>query len=305
MIAYKEALGYCAASYEYYLWKLDEYCCLHYPDETNLTKELVNSWAIARAGESINTLNRRLAAVREFGRYLKSVGVSAYVLPSKMTGPQKRFTPHIFTDAELKSFFYGTDNFERSVRDPLYHYIVPVIFRLIYCCGLRPNEGRLIKTEDMDINTGKIHIRESKRHKDRLVMMTDALLRLCQSYIYVLKQYVPKSEYLFPDIDGKPHSAQWLEYQFRKCWKIAKIEHRQRSQPRVYDFRHTFATKRLHDWMDQKEDLFFWLPYLCAYMGHSHFSSTAYYIHLLPERLTSSPAINWKVFSDLMPEVPV
>jgi integrase len=46
-----------------------------------------------------------------------------------------------------------------------------------------------------------------------------------------------------------------------------------------------------------------WLPYLSAYMGHSEFSSTAYYIHLLPERLVKASTIEWARFSELIPEV--
>ena len=38
-------------------------------------------------------------------------------------------------------------------------------------------------------------------------------------------------------------------------------------------------------------------------MGHTHFSDTAYYIHLLPENLIRSSAIDWSHFSDLIPEV--
>lgn len=40
-----------------------------------------------------------------------------------------------------------------------------------------------------------------------------------------------------------------------------------------------------------------------TYMGHTNFSDTAYYIHLLPENLIRSSAIDWAHFSDLIPEV--
>lgn len=305
MLDYKEALGYSSSSYEYFLLKFDEFCCENYPKETFLLKEIVFDWAIAKKGESINTLNRRVAVIREFGRYLNSIGIPAYVFPAKMTGAQKQYTPHIFTDSELKSFFYGADHYEKSAWHPMNTYIVPVIFRLIYCCGLRPQEGRLIRTKDIDTNSGKLFIRESKGHKDRIVMLTHELIQLCQSYLQVRELHGVDSEYLFPDNAGHVHGHQWLEYQFQKCWKIAGVQSFTNPPPRVYDFRHTFATKRLCNWMDQKEDLYFWLPYLSVYMGHANFSATAYYIHLLPERLKGSPAIDWKAFADLLPEVPV
>lgn len=44
----------------------------------------------------------------------------------------------------------------------------------------------------------------------------------------------------------------------------------------------------------EKADLNAMLPYLSAYMGHSNFSDTAYYIHLMPENLLASAAVDWK-----------
>ena len=36
------------------------------------------------------------------------------------------------------------------------------------------------------------------------------------------------------------------------------------------------------------------LPYLRAYMGHEKFEDTAYYIHILPDRLLKSPGVDWE-----------
>ena len=45
------------------------------------------------------------------------------------------------------------------------------------------------------------------------------------------------------------------------------------------------------------------LPFLREYMGHSHLSETAYYIHILPENIIKSSAIDWDKFNDMFPEV--
>ena len=39
--------------------------------------------------------------------------------------------------------------------------------------------------------------------------------------------------------------------------------------------------------------------YLSTYMGHVSLEETLYYIHLLPERLKSSPGIDWKMLNDI------
>ena len=304
MMDYKAALGYCPSNYRIVLLQFDRHCSSNYPNEINLTKEIVNTWAVLREGESMAYLNVRLTAVRQLGKYLQSIGMPAYVAPLKMTARQKKYTPHIFTESELKAFFHGADKFTDRL-SPYNRYIVPVIFRLIYCCGLRPQEGRLIKMEDIDINSGKLFIRNSKQYKDRVVVLTDELIQLCKSYMRVREQFGFGGDYLFSNNSGGAFSPRWLINKFKKCWKIAGVNELPNPKPRIYDFRHTYATNRLYEWMEQKEDINAFLPYLSAYMGHAKLSDTAYYIHLLPERLTSSKTINWKSFADLLPEVPL
>ena len=304
MMEHKEALGFSASSYAC-LRGFDDYCQARFPDETNLTEELVLSWARKRENETVNTLNRRLAAMREFARYLISTGDQAYIYPQKMSPSPTRHIPHIFTDSELSKFFRSADSLSGIPGDALYQYVVPVMFRVIYCCGLRPAEGRLIKTRDMNLDTGKLHIRESKRHKDRAVMLSDDVRGLCNAYSVILKRTVRESDYFFPDRHGRPHGMDWLARQFRKCWNLSGMPPLCGSKPRTYDFRHTFATRWLQDCLDRNDDLHNMLPYLSAYMGHSSFSSTFYYIHLIPDRLKASPAIDWQMLSSLIPEVPL
>ena len=162
MLKYKGSLGFSASSCLACLRGFDYYCQPKFSNEHELTKELVMSWARKRETETINGLNRRLAAIREFVRYLLSVGGQAYVYPQKMSSSQTLYVPHIFTDFELSMFFKGADYFDELPDDALYQYIVPVIFRVIYCCGLRPNEGRLIKAKDINLDTGKLYISENR-----------------------------------------------------------------------------------------------------------------------------------------------
>jgi len=223
MIVYKKTLGYSESTYRWYLCDFDRFCAKIFPNESELTQMIVMDWCRKRDSESINSLNRRLAAIREFGRYLRSIGVSAYVMPPKMTALQTRHVPHIFTECELLSFFYGADNLGKVANDPLRSYIVPVIFRLIYCCGLRPGEGLRIKTEDIDLNSGRLFIRASKRHKDRVVMLSEDVLRLCVAYDKIRNRICSSNEYFFPSKRGNAHDMQWLTRYFKKCWKIAGI----------------------------------------------------------------------------------
>ena len=59
----------------------------------------------------------------------------------------------------------------------------------------------------------------------------------------------------------------------------------------------------LHKWIDEGRNLYAMLPYLRAYMGHERLDDTAYYIHILPERLLSSPGVDWDRMDRIIPEV--
>ena len=67
-----------------------------------------------------------------------------------------------------------------------------------------------------------------------------------------------------------------------------------------YDLRHNFATRTLHKWIEQGLDINEYIPYLSTYMGHASFSSTFYYIHLLPEKLS---LMNFTNCNGIIPEV--
>ena len=303
-IRYKEALGYSRSSYAKFLIHFDHFCLSTFPEETSLTKELLMQWARLRSNENANGLKRRMVALREFGKYLNAVGIEAYVIPSEMIGNFKPFFPYLFTDEGLSAFFAAADDMTPHKLSPYRQYIVPVIFRLLYCCGLRPNEVRLIRCADIDLQTGSIYIQDTKVHKDRTVVMSPDMLSLCNKYDARMRTVRKNRDYFFPHPDGTAYSACWVQNQFWKCWENAGIPHfRGTTTPRVYDFRHNYATRILMNWLEEGRDLYTWLPYLSAYMGHSTFSSTAYYIHLLPERLVKTSAIEWARFSDLLPEV--
>ena len=72
---------------------------------------------------------------------------------------------------------------------------------------------------------------------------------------------------------------------------------------RVYDLRHRFATAILNKWLNEGTDINARLPYLKTYMGHTNIESTAYYIHILPENISQSPAIDWNKMGEIFPRV--
>lgn len=148
-----------------FLQNFDRYCMEHFPEAEILTEEIALGWCAA--GKEFKKSAYRANAIREFGRYLAAVGKNAYVLPREFFPSKRAELPHLFTDEELIRFFDAADHFPHYARSPLAEYIVPVVFRLQYACGLRPQEARLLCRADFDFRKNTVYISESKWCKDR------------------------------------------------------------------------------------------------------------------------------------------
>jgi site-specific recombinase XerD len=307
MLAYRESMGLSRQPYEDTLKKFDRFCSKNYPALETLTQEVVLAWLETELLPEHNGSKIKVNSIRAFSRHLISVGREAYMLPTNFVSTKTSFVPYILSDTELSAFFHATDSVKPTRARPFAHEVAPVLFRLIYTCGLRPNEGRLLKRSNINFDTGEILITHNKQKKERVVVMSDDMLALCNNYDKRWKVFAGDSEFFFPRIDGKAYGNQQFIRLFKKYWKKANPQVDTSSLPKVrpYDLRHRYASAILHQWLEEKRDLYAMLPYLRAYMGHEHFSSTAYYIHLLPERLVKSSGIDWDSFEGLIPEVSV
>jgi len=301
----KHALGYPYIDSERLIFNFDRFCSEYYPNETTITEEMGLHWATMRESEGKKGLCTRVGVVREFARFMSREGYDAYLIPNDLgKTPSTRYQPHIFTDTELTRIFEASDRLAPSRRDPTCHLVAPVLLRLLYACGLRPSEGRLIKRENIDLAQGVLMIPESKGHKDRVIVMDSSMTELCGKYDAIMRMMKPDSEYFFPSNRKRPtFDHHWVAHVLWRCWELAEIGNYSGNKPRPYDFRHTFATKNLYRWLKEGRNLDNCLPYLSAYMGHAHFEHTAYYIHLVPEYFPQMAQMDLGKFAELLPEV--
>lgn len=235
-----------------------------------------------------------LSVIRELAKYMNSVGEQAYLLPLQLTKKSGRHIPYIYSKEDLSKLFKEIDSLQPSLRAPTKHLVVSVIFRLIYCCGLRPVEARRLRREDVNLFDGTVNILESKGHKDRIVVLSEDMLELCRNYDLRVEKIYPHRKYFFqsPSVRGDGmYSMEWIIPTFRRFLQTAGISGYGEVRPRLYDLRHTFATHRLYQWVKEGKDINACLAYLSGYMGHSNLESTAYYIHLLPTLYTDLPEL--------------
>ena len=298
----KRALGYVYSSGERYLKNFDSFCTEYYPSESTLTKGLALKWAEVRETESVNGCLCRITPIRELAKYMNSMGMDSYVVPLHLLPRATRYIPHLYSSDELSSIFSVLDQLQPRNISPIRHIVAPVMFRMIYCCGLRPKEGRDILRSDVDLKTGRIFIQETKGHKDRVVVLSADMINLCQQYDKKIGAVLPKRQYFFPNSGGSAYSYRGQRDIYCQCLEKTNILF-PGNQPRIYDLRHTFATNVLFRWMKEGKDVNACLPYLSAYLGHEQFSDTAYYIHLVPQYFSQISDMCLSKHSHLIPEI--
>lgn len=302
MLSFKESIGRKRGTYEAHLRGL-----VVYLDEKEICgnmlslKDDILPWCVRRDTESASGHRKRMASAREFTKYLYAMDLCDGIISLNDLPSFPRYTPYVLSDEELRAVFDAVRKKKHDSKDPFAVEIVSIIYRLIYFCGLRPNEGRELLRTDFDCMNRTLYIRHNKSGRERIIPIADDMAECLIKYLRKRDKQYPASAYMFPAPGNGPYSAKWLDRHFKSLWRIAYPE--SNATVRVYDLRHRFATAVLMQWLDRGEDFFTALPYLSAYMGHNDFSSTAYYVHLLPERLLKSTAIDWSRFESLLPEV--
>lgn len=283
LVATKRAAGYTYETTEFHLRDFDRYCSQR-AECRSLSRELVLEWVKAKDGEGPRTHRTRISPLRELGKYMQSIGVSdAFVLPSALSRKAERYVPHFFTSQELAAFFMACDKLTPHGAMHARHLVLPVFFRLLYCCGLRTCEARTLRVEHVDLQNGQLDILRSKGCRSRRLPLPQDFLELLRTYDARVSETYPGRIYFFPTTRSECYHRTNVSAVFRKIWKAAGLEKSSGKKPRAYDFRHHFAFSNLNRWVAAGIDVNSMLPYLSRYMGHSCIESTDYYLHLVPE----------------------
>jgi len=282
-VATKRAGGYAYEKAEDHLLSFDRFCTRRIACKS-LSREVVLEWAMARDGEGRRTRRTRMSTIRELGRYMQSIGVSdAFVLPVGLSPKVERYVPHFFTSQEIVAFFAACDRLRPYWATRARHLVLPALFRLLYCCGLRISEARTLRVEQVDLLAGRVDILHSKGSRSRRLPLPEDLLDLLKVYDARVSGIYPGRIYFFPTTRSACYSRSEVDTVFRSVWKAAGLEKEEGKRARPYDFRHHMAFTTLNRWIASDVDVNAMVPYLSKYMGHSSLESTDYYLHLVPE----------------------
>ncbi len=286
---YRKALKFSDAHF-HFLKYFDDFCDSNFPEESLITPNLIKLWFNDEMKKRPGCLRDAYFSINGFLKYyhMNDCILSSGYLQRKC----HPLIPYILSEEELNSFFLALNSARWN--DPLSGFCIGTMIRLIYSSGMRPNETRNLKTQNVNLQTGEILIENTKRHKERVIFVSKDMQELLIEYNSKRCIFVPKSKYFFVRSDEKMITQAFLWRSVERCWKKAMKHKSEIPFISPYTFRHQFASTVLMKWLDDGKDLFAMLPYLKAYMGHSQYSSTVYYIHMLPKRLLESKSIDWE-----------
>lgn len=280
----KQACGY---SYDIgiaRLLHLDRFLCEIRLETPRLPKEVIERWTAKRAHEQPGTQRVRITIVRQFALFLHRHGVDAHVPePRKSSVINMSFTPYVFRHEEVRGILQAADNLPPDKRSPMRHLIMPEVFRLLYCCGMRVSEVLNLRVGDVDFDAGVLIIRDAKFNKDRLIPPARSIAARLRRYARATGRFDPNAAF-FPAPDAGHYSVVTVYAIFRRLLRECGISHRGRGKgPRLHELRHAFAVHTLERWYSQGENLEAKLPLLSAYMGHQSLVGTQRYLRLTPE----------------------
>jgi integrase len=301
-VAHKKAMGKKYETGAFYLNSFIKFADTTAPGTALPDKVLVSAWC-ETAAEHPGNLYNMTTVIREFGKYLHVTGYdTAYVIPPKRGNRLEPHLPYFFTRTEIETFFIHCDDIRAHKERPGWELVVPAFFRLLYCCGLRCREARILRRSDVNLGAGYIDVTDSKGPYSRRIFLDGELAAELTEYDSRMSVAIPGREYFFAKNRTKHYGKLFAYSNFNRIWRTAFPGFSSPIKPRAYDFRHHFAYANLNRWAKQGKDVNVMLAYLMKYMGHRTIRSTLYYFHLVPAYFDSFREKS-ESLEQLLPEV--
>jgi len=301
-VNYKRAGGVAFVKQEKILRRFIVHCQDYVADTCCLPKDAVLSWNQKADHEKINNQRIRVNTVRSFAEYLQARGIPAYV-GELIKSQEKGFVPYIFSNNELAKFFNAADNCNVNNISPNRSFVMPVIFRLLYSCGLRVSEATRLRICDVDLEKGVLTVLDAKFNKDRLIPVDAHMLKRLNEYSSKVLLFSKPEDPFFPAPKNRFYDPASVYNAFRVILWKAGISHGGKGfGPRVHDLRHTFAVHCLRKWVLSGNNLSVALPYLSTFLGHSGIRHSQIYLRLTAEMYPDIVEKMERKF-DLLPDV--
>jgi integrase len=156
MLDLKESLGYSRVTYQPHIRKFLSYCAENYSEATAITRSMFENWLQLQDFKTKATHNSAVSRVREYARFQAAMGKETFIPDERYSVKNVRYTPYILSDEEIRRLFHAFDTLTPHFEAPKREIIVPVLFRMMYCCGMRPQEPLNLLCKDVDLRNGDL-----------------------------------------------------------------------------------------------------------------------------------------------------
>jgi integrase/recombinase XerD len=285
----KRNLGYRFSNIEYSYTQFDRFIAERNETIIGLSKELCDVWCARRPNESPKGWYTRIRHVRQFSSYLITIGYSSYI--PALPKIKANYIPYIYSEAEIGSIFNAADQLKTNFMcNNSMVLVMPCLLRVLYGSGIRLSEALTLSYNDVNFDEKTITLRHTKNGSDRLVPISESLSQVIQDYLKARKQFPIRrlTNLVFVHPNGSSCYPTTAYRWFRKVLSNASIPFIGNHQgPHLHDLRHTFSVHSLAKMSEQGVDLYYSLPILSTYLGHSSISSTNEYVRLTSEMYPS------------------
>jgi len=256
-----------------------------------ITSELALRWAMQPQGVQRATWARRLGMVRGFAMWLSMIDSRTQVPPHRLLPSRRRRNkPHIFSPPEIGRLMKeaGRLGSPTGLRALTYTTLIG----LLTATGLRPGEALALDKSDVDLDNGILSIRQSKFGKSRFVPLAESTRAALVKYAKQRDTLCLRSRtgaFLVSErgqrLDGCTARRTFAKISCAAGVRPETGTRRVGRGPRLQDFRHCFATRKLIEWYRAGVDVGRELPKLATYLGHVDVAHTCWYLEAVPELL--------------------
>lgn len=207
---------------------------------------------------SNSSIQRKLATLRSFLDFLLEMKIITKNISKSVPTPKvKRKLPAVLTEQEADLLVQTVEK-ETEIKER-------TMLELMYSCGLRVSEVSNLKWNDIYFGSKQIIVKNGKGGKDRVVPMTDVLIKIIKSY---QKSIADEKEYLFTNNKGNKLSERIIQKIMTETVKKSGIS----THATPHTLRHSYATHLLSNGAN--------LRAIQELLGHSSLSTTQKYTHL-------------------------
>jgi integrase/recombinase XerD len=213
---------------------------------------------------AIRSQEKQLNNAKCFTRFLyeKDYLVSDPGARIKLPKQPRRLPRTILDEGEIRKLFMACAmNSNQNVRDR-------ITLELLYDTGIRCAEVANIKTHDLDVKNGYLHVRQGKGLKDRVVPLCSRVCGLIRDYLLVVRPVYAGGKdkgFLILNRSGEKMSNNGIYFTVKRCVKAAGIK----KNISPHTFRHTCATHMLKNGAP--------IRHIQELLGHESLESTQIY----------------------------